>query len=219
VRNPFRNEAEAFRFLLITLPLFAAVAVAGILGGGWVALGVFVALAIGVGAGMYLRSEPKEVEPAVWERRKPRPDRTRILVIANETVAGRALREEIRRRAQGDAEVLVVCPALNTHLKHWTSDEDAARADAQRRLDESLAALLQDGLTARGEVGDADPIQAIEDALRTFGPDEVIVSTHPPGRSNWLERDVIAHARERFDLPITHVVVDLERERAHTQTM
>jgi len=63
-------------------------------------------------------------------------------------------------------------------------------------------------------VGDADPLQAIEDALRAFGADEVIVSTHPPGRSNWLERDVIARARERFDLPITHVVVDLERERA-----
>jgi hypothetical protein len=67
---------------------------------------------------------------------------------------------------------------------------------------------------ARGEVGDDDPLQAIEDALRTFGADAIIISTHPPGRSNWLEREVIVRARERFDLPITHVVVDLERERA-----
>ena len=53
----------------------------------------------------------------------------------------------------------------------------------------------------------------MEDGLRVFGPNEVIVSTHPPGRSNWLERDVVRRARERFDVPITHVVVDLERER------
>jgi hypothetical protein len=57
-------------------------------------------------------------------------------------------------------------------------------------------------------------MQAIEDALRTFGADEIIISTHPPGRSNWLEKEVIERARERFDLPITHVVVDLEHERA-----
>jgi hypothetical protein len=66
---------------------------------------------------------------------------------------------------------------------------------------------------ARGEVGDSDPVQAIEDALRTFGPDEVIISTHPEGRSNWLERGVVTGARERFAVPITHVVVDLEAER------
>ena len=47
------------------------------------------------------------------------------------------------------------------------------------------------GLDARGEVGDGDPLQAIEDALRTFAPDELVISTHPEGRSNWLERDVV----------------------------
>jgi hypothetical protein len=213
VRNPFRSEAEAFSFVLVSVALFAAVAVAGILGGGWVALGVFLALALGVWAGMYLRSEPGVREQAVWTRRPTA--RHRVLVIANETVAGRALRDEVRHHTAGrDSEALVVCPALNSPLRHWVSDEDGARAKAQERLDESLAALAEDGLEATGRVGDADPLQAIEDALRAFGADEVIVSTHPPGRSNWLERDVIARARERFDLPITHVVVDLERERA-----
>ncbi|HET6697106.1 MAG TPA: hypothetical protein VFG85_11410, partial [Gaiellaceae bacterium] len=60
---------------------------------------------------------------------------------------------------------------------------------------------------------DADPIQAMDDALRTFGADEIVISTHPPGRSNWLEKEIIARARERYDVPITHVVVDLEAER------
>ena len=65
-------------------------------------------------------------------------------------------------------------------------------------------------MQAQGEVGDGDPLQAIEDALRTFGADEIVISTHPEGRSNWLERNVVGAARERFDVPITHVVVDLE---------
>jgi hypothetical protein len=135
-------------------------------------------------------------------------------VIANETVGGRPLREEIRARAEGyQEEVLVVCPALNSPLKHWTSDEDQARAAAHKRLNESLRRLEGAGIRAFGEVGDGDPLQAIEDALRTFGADEVIISTHPPGRSHWLERGVVNAARQRFAVPITHVVVDLEAER------
>jgi hypothetical protein len=73
--------------------------------------------------------------------------------------------------------------------------------------------LAEAGVQARGEVGDGDPLQAMEDALRTFGADEIIISTHPEGRSNWLERGIVEKARERFAVPITHVVVDLERER------
>ena len=216
MKNPFRTEAEAFSFVIVMGLLFGAVALAGVLGGPWVALGVFLALGLGIAVGIYMKTEPKVPEPAVWDRHRAAPgDRKKILVVANETVAGRALRGEIVRRTQeAEANVFVVCPALNSPLRHWTSDEDGARARAQERLEASLGALAEEGVEARGEVGDADPLQAIEDALRTFGADEIIISTHPPGRSNWLEKDVIAHARERFDLPIKHVVVDLEKERA-----
>jgi hypothetical protein len=210
MRNPFRTEAEAFSFVLVCVVLFALVAVAGIFGGGWVALGVF--LVLGVGLALYVKSEPKAPEHAVWERGRA-DGRRRLLVVANETVAGRALREEVVRRAQGETDVLVVCPALNSQLRHWASDEDRAREVAQARLDESLAALAEEGVEARGEVGDADPVQAIDDALRTFGADEIVVSTHPPGRSNWLEKGVIERSRERYGCPLTHVVVDLEAER------
>jgi hypothetical protein len=108
-----------------------------------------------------------------------------------------------------------VSPALNSRIRHWTSDEDRAREQAQERLERSLAARAEGGVDPRGQVGDDDPMQAIDDALRTFGADEIIISTHPPGRSNWLESGLITRARERFDLPITHVVVDLEHERTH----
>jgi hypothetical protein len=213
MRNPVRTEAEAFSFVIAALALFVAVALVGIFLNGWAALIAFVVLAPVVFY-RYFRSDPKTVEPAIWDRGRG-GGRHRILVVANETVVGRALRSEVASRAQeGDAEVLVVSPALNSRLRHWTSDEDQARATAQDRLDESLEALTADGVDARGRVGDDDPIQAIEDSLRVFGADEIVISTHPPGRSNWLERGVVERAGEKFDLPITHVVVDLERERA-----
>src|SRR5204862_3794958 len=107
--------------------------------------------------------------------------------VANEAVGGESLRSGIRSRSEGyDAEVLVVTPALNSPVRHWTSDEDRARAEAQQRLEASLETLGRAGIDARGEVGDGDPLQAIEDALRTFGADEVIISTHPERRSHWL---------------------------------
>ena len=102
-------------------------------------------------------------------------------------------------------------------MRHWASDEDGARAAAQERLDASLAQLRRDGVQAEGEVGDGDPLQAIEDALRTFGADEIVISTHPEGRSHWLERNVVGAARDRFDVPITHVVVDLEAAASATR--
>ena len=210
MRNPFRSEAEAFGFVLVCVALFAAVAVAGILAGGWVALIVFLVLAAGVA--FYVKAEPKPPAEPVYSRQGG--DRRRILVVANETVAGRALRGEVVRRAAGGADVLVVCPALNSPIRHWASDEDGARAEAERRLAASLSALSSEGVEARGEVGDADPVQAMDDALRTFGADEIVISTHPPGRSNWLEKEVIGRARERYPVPITHVVVDLEQEGA-----
>ena len=218
MRNPVRTEAEAFSFVIAVVALFAAVALVGIFVNGWAALLALLVLAPIVGY-RYFRSDPKVVEPAVWDRSRDADGRHRILVVANETVAGRSLRDEVVRRAvAGDAEVLVVTPALNTRIRHWTSDEDTARSVAQARLDESLAALSGDGIDARGIVGDDDPCQAIEDALRMFPADEIVVSTHPAGRSNWLEDGVVERAKERFDLPITHVVVDLEREAETRRT-
>lgn len=134
-------------------------------------------------------------------------------MVANETVGGRALRAEIRKRARPYVdEVFLVCPALDPRPRHGPSEEDRARAEAHGRLDASLAALTKVGIEADGCVGDADPLRAIADTLRTFAADELIISTHPPGRSSWLVRHVVERARERFSLPIAHVIVDLERE-------
>ncbi len=143
----------------------------------------------------------------------------RILVLANETCAGAAVCDEVRYRAgHGPAEVLVVAPVLKaSRVGHWfDSDTAGARATATERLETSVAALRAIGLDATGRLGDSDPLQALDDAYRVFGPDEIVISTHPPGRSNWLERQVVDRARERYRVPVTHVVVDLEHEAALT---
>jgi GABA permease len=206
VKNPLRDEASAFQVVLITLGGALLVALAAWIDT-WLGLAVFIVL---VGAALWairggLIQRPAQAH-VVRDEGRPR----RILVIANETVGGDELLALLGRKSVDvDEEVLLVCPALNSRVRTWTSDEDSARADAQSRLDTTLSRLTDAGVSARGEIGDGDPLQALEDALREFPADEIVVSTHPPGRSHWLEQGVVEQARLRYDVPITHVVVDL----------
>jgi hypothetical protein len=137
----------------------------------------------------------------------------RILVIANETVESELLAHAIR--AKEASQVLIVAPALNGRVRHWTSDDDAAHAAADERLRRSLDRLAARGIPANGIVGDADPLQAAADALRVFPAEELVVATHPEGRSNWLARGVVERARRRFGLPVVHLVVDRDARREY----
>lgn len=128
-----------------------------------------------------------------------------LLLIANRTCPCPDVLEEVRRRAT-DGEVLVVAPALNRRLAHYVSDTDAAVRAARERLDRAIGWLVEAGIEARGEVGDADPVLAIEDALAGFPATEIVISTHPPDRSNWLEKDIVRRAGECSGLPIVHLV-------------
>ena len=211
MENPFRSEAAAFRFLLMTIGAFALIVIGGLINT-W--LGVAVAVLLSAGAiAVYLRQR-SERPPRQQVAHLSPPDEHRVLVVANETVGGEELMREIGELAlSGSTQFHVVCPALNSRLKTWTSDSDAAREAAQQRLDQTLRRLADVGIEATGEVGDLDPLVAMEDAIRTFHPDEIVISTHPLGKSNWLERGVVTAARDRFDLNVTHVVVDLEAQQ------
>jgi GABA permease len=204
MESPFRSEAAAFRFLLVTIGAFAL-----IVGASWIDpwLGLLVFLLLtGAAVWAYYRQRGPAPPRQPIEHVGP-PDVRRVLVVANETVGGEELLSAIGELALSrKTEFLVVCPALNSRLKTWTSDEDPARADAQKRLDATLERLASVGITARGEIGDVDPLVAVEDAVRLFRPNEIVISTHPPGRSNWLERGVVEAVRDRYDVPVTHVV-------------
>ncbi|MEO8290203.1 MAG: hypothetical protein ABI649_04330 [Gaiellaceae bacterium] len=141
-----------------------------------------------------------------------------ILVVANETVAGKTLIEALRRHAdKGPIRVTVISPQ-NESRAGFVVYSDSRRSSADRRLRRTLDLLHEAGIAARGAVVDPDPLQAIKDALYEYEPDEIIISTHPGElKSSWLRANLIERARKVTDKPIEHVVVDLEspRERAH----
>lgn len=209
MRNPLQDEGSAFRLVFLTIGGLALIVIGSAIST-WLGVGVLAVLIV-------------VASWAVWTGRRAQPsrqrlaetgERPRILVVANETVEGAELLTGIQKLVAGrSADVHVVSPALNSKLRHWTSDEDGARIAAQARLDRSLVRLRTVGLVATGEVGDADPVQAVEDALRVFGADEIVLATHPAGRSHWLERGVVDAVRQRFVVPVTHVVVDLEQSQ------
>ena len=203
MRAPFWSESEGYEFLLLTVAAFSAIVIASVLGGAWAGVpvwGVLTAAAVTFyarrgTARRRLRTAPAHV--GTGEER-------RILVLALEALGGEAL-DEVRRASAGRRlQVLVACPAPVSSLRHWTSDVDGARGQARRTLDASLERLRAVGIEARGEIADEDPLRAIEDALRTFGADEIVISARldPAGRA------AATGARERFALPITHAGAD-----------
>jgi hypothetical protein len=149
----------------------------------------------------------------------------RILVVANETVAGRPLIDAVRKHAEEahaqnkPFQVTVVCPQ-NVPKHGYVIDDTSVRAAAENRLKLTLAALREVGIEAAGEIMDEDPYGATMDAIAEFGADEVIISTHPETRSGWLRRDLIDRVRDDSGLPVEHVVVDLDADRAEaTRTL
>lgn len=210
MESPFRSEEAAFRFLLITVGAFALIVIMSAISTvlGFVTFLVLTAAAVAV----YLRQRGPGPQQEHVEALGS-PGERRVLVVANETLRGEELLSTISTFALSErTKFLVVCPALNTRLKTFTSDEDPAREAAQARLDVTLARLASVGIEADGLVGDSDPLVAVDDAVRTFGPGEIVISTHPVGRSNWLEKGVVESVQARYDVPVTHVVVDLDAQ-------
>jgi GABA permease len=144
----------------------------------------------------------------------PTAPASRVLVLANETVEGRELLEELRSidRA-GKAEYFVCVPAnpidVGTAMYEgavymWDATVEAARA----RLDRTLTLLRSENLAADGALGSFKPLQALADAAAEFHPDRLVICTLPVERSAWLRFDIVDRARETFKLPVTHVVVN-----------
>jgi hypothetical protein len=138
-----------------------------------------------------------------------------VLVIANETVAGRSLIEAIERRREDGPVLVTVITPVNQPREGYVVYEDTRRAAAGRRLEQTLGVLRAEGIKASGLVVETDPVAATRDALAQLEPppEEIIVSTHPLQRSGWLRRNVVERIESAAGgLPVEHVVVDLERE-------
>jgi nucleotide-binding universal stress UspA family protein len=127
----------------------------------------------------------------------------RLLVTTAEPISAELLRSVVGELPD-DAEVLVVSPAT-THsgLRFWVSDVDEAIAHAEQVQAETVERLEEAGIDASGEVGESEPLVAIEDALRTFGADRVVVIEHDEQERDYREDDdLAARVRERFGLPV-----------------
>ncbi|HET6550695.1 MAG TPA: hypothetical protein VFG79_19675 [Solirubrobacter sp.] len=212
MRNPVRSEADAFHIVIGT----GAVAVASVVVGALVSPAVGVALFVGAVAGgllwELLTQDPDRRRPLkeaiALGRLNATAGRRRVLVVANRTLASDELRAEILNRAQG-ASVHLVAPILCSRVHYIASDIDRELADARERLADALEWAREQGAEVTGAVGDPNvALGAIEDELRREAADEVLISTHPPKQSNWLETGIVARLREELDIPVTHLVVE-----------
>ena len=138
----------------------------------------------------------------------------RILVLANQTMGDRALHDALHRiEGSEQAEYFVVVPANPVDTGDAEREGaafvwEAAARTAGQRLEQTLRTLRDQGLTVDGELGDYRPLVALDNAVSRFHPDHLVISTHPEDRSSWLRHGVVADARERYDVPVQHVVAE-----------
>jgi hypothetical protein len=214
VRNPVRSETDAFHIAWGGAAIMAASVALGALVTPLAGIALFAGAVAGALVWEVATKDPDRRQPlreaATLGRATPH-ERPRVLVVANRTLRGATLRAELVRRGRDGAELRFVAPILTSRVHYIASDVDAELREARDRLDEALAWARAEGLDATGKVGDPNvALGAIEDELRLTGADEVIVSTHPPGQSNWLETGVLERLREELDIPVTHLVVERE---------
>lgn len=217
MRVPFKTETDAFR-------VAAAVA---LLAGGALAVGLLatraygvVVFAAGLAAGITFELAGRESRRGSSLQRAaqaPHPGGTtgrgrHILVVAGEQLAGEALRAELAAAGGDDAELDVLVPILASRSHAWASDVDRERAEARERLEGSLAWAAEHGFAAKGEVGDVNPRVAIEDELRVFGADEVVIVMHARERTSWLANRMLGHLAAELDMPVREVVLGDEQE-------
>ena len=177
---------------------------------GWILFGIAALAAFGLVLLVVGRrhQHPSDLDAPVTRATGLGDGTFRLLVVSDGSATSEAFHDAVVSRAAGrPLEVLVIAPALGSRLSHWTGD-DQARHQAEGNLERTVAALVAAGVDARGEVGSDDPIQAADDALRGFPADEIVLATHPEQEANWKEQGVVAIARSRYELPVTHVTVD-----------
>jgi hypothetical protein len=130
----------------------------------------------------------------------------KVLVITSETISAQQLRGALGADDDPSAlEVMVVAPALaDNALQFWMSDADEAIARAEEVRVASVERLGQEGVPATGDTGEADPYMAIEDALKTFDADRIVLFTHGGEAQRYREDLDEGEIAERFGRPVDH---------------
>lgn len=209
-----RAELLAIPVVAAAVLVFGLLFVAVVVGAwAWWLFLLALAAVASIGAVLYARGD-RHPAPESAPRTAPpaEPDGSyRVLVIAHGSCTAGTFGDALVGRAGGrKLEALVVAPALGSRLARWTGDE-GSYGEAQAHLDSTLAALAAIGVEAGGHVGSHDPIQAADDGLREFPADEIVFAMRADGDEKWLEEGVVETARDRYEVPVTHLVVEAPR--------
>src|SRR5437588_2931140 len=206
MRLPLTTETDAFRAVLVVSALVGVCMLVGYLFG--ILPAAILACAAGIALLVWVLLPTRtSLSPAeAWGRRSHGARRT--LLIIGEAPTDEQFRREVLHRLHSPAAIEVHAPVLQSKAHFVTTDIDHETQQARRRLAQTLAAARRAGVPASGEVGDPiDPLAGIEDELRRYRADEVIVTTHPPADANWVESDLLEHLREELTAPVTEVVL------------
>jgi hypothetical protein len=189
MENPIRSERAAFRMVLVAVVYFGLIGIGSKIDR-WVGAAVFVVLTVG-GIVWLLRARRGGSEARAVRRQNS--GERRILVVAEDDAGGPELLDELRRRAAGRRALVQI-----------------VSSGSGERLAARLVSMRAAGLDATGEVVDGDPVAAIQEVVRRFRPDELLVSTGPDRAERWLGPGFVDRARERFELPVSALVVDAD---------
>lgn len=212
MRSPFHSETEAFHFVLFLTLALIPVVLAAALGPTWLALIVpaviLGALAMRMAQLRVRRLRGLELPVKTAPPHLGSASERRVLVVANDTLGEESLLGEIGRLASAPStHVLVLVPALISPGARLTGAVDGLLDQARVRLETARARVGHD-IAVAGEISEADPLEAIEDAFATFAPDEVIVSTGWERAASGLEPRLAGLVRERFAVPVRHLVFE-----------
>jgi hypothetical protein len=141
------------------------------------------------------------------------PEPANVLVVAHQTAATGPLLDAVRARAQrGPARFHLVVPRRPHGLDKVADPEEHGAEEARRVLADALPKLsTAAGQEVTGDLGDAEPLMAIQDAVNLGNYDEIIISTLPLGVSRWLKLDLVSKARA-LGLPVTHVLAPSQEQ-------
>ena len=207
-----RVELMAIPIVAVLFGIGAVLFIAGSAGvWAWVFVGLAGLVLAGALIARYTKQHPHPAAETPVPAAAPAPaadEAYRVLVIADESCVDPGFPAQLTAHAAGrTVAALVVAPAIGSRLARWTGDESQF-VDARKHLDDTVAALAAAGITATGETGADDPLQAADDGLREFPAHEIVFVTKPGTGTDWVERGVIDTARQRYAVPVTHIALD-----------
>ena len=211
MKNDTRTELMAIPIVAVLIAIGLVLGLASMAGiWAWLLVGVAGVVLTVLLIKLYTRRHP---HPAAETPAPPTvapetvEDTYKVLVIADESCIDPAFSAQLADHAGGrKIDALVIAPAIGSWLSRWTGDE-SAHQDARRHLDDTVTALAHAGISASGETGADDPLQAADDGLREFAAQEIVFVTKTGTSTDWVEKGVIETATQRYAIPVTHIAL------------